>query len=452
MPPSATLVQSSASPRRFPDHLLVDLAGAIAVCVMLLGSLPLAIAVLAGTATAILLARPQVIVLAGMVAVPLLGDSPNLNRGLLLLVAMLGVSSGRHSLEGRARRPARATVALPLLVVWIATSVVLTPAGPLGGPSTSEVIQPLVGATVALVAALFPIHARELAAAAVPGVLLVSLSIIQGSTGEAGRVRALGLNPDYLAILVVLMLAAALVGGLSSRLTILANLAVWPVGLLALERTQSRGALIALAVGISAYFLSRHRDRLLERRRLVLGIVTVLVVLVALPWLVDTLAAQFLSTRTELDYASSNQERKLALLGSLRLIVEHPALGIGYGHFPSVAAGLPGLLDYVNTHNEYTRFGAELGVVGLILLMMPLLSAIRSAAGARSRNVLAVLLAMAAGMLAGNFLNSVVTAYPFWVALGMGLSLRATALDPHGRRRRRYLGVQDSTSSERTRP
>ncbi len=426
MPPQAKLVQTRAS----PGHLLVDLVGAIAVCAVLLGSIPFAIAALAAAAIAILLARPQVIVLAGMVALPLLGNSPDLNRGLLLLVAMLGVSCGRHFLEGRARRPARATVALPLLVLWIVISVLLTPPGPLGGPSTSEVIQPLVGATVALVAALFPIRARELAVAAVPGVLFVSLSVIRGSTGEAGRVQALGLNPDYLATLVVLMLAATLVGGLSLRLTFLANLAVWPVGLLALTRTQSRGALIALAVGICVFFLSRHRARLLERRRLVLGMVTVLVVLVALPWLVDTLAAQFLSTRTELDYASSNQERELALLGSLRLIVEHPVFGIGYGHFPSVAAGLPGLLDYVNTHNEYTRFGAELGVVGLVLLMTLLLSAIRSATGARSRNVLAVLLAMAVAMLAGNFLNSVVTAYPFWVALGMGLSLRPTTGGP----------------------
>jgi len=421
----ARTVQTAAPPRNVDSRPFADLVGALAVCGALLSQLPFSIAASAGTAAALLLVRPQVVVLAGVVAVPLLGASSNQNRGLALFIAMLVASSVRHLVEGHARWPSRATVALPVLALWVVMSDLLTQPGPAGGPSRAQLIQPLVGVAVALVASLFPIRARELAMAAVPGAIVVAISAFLVPEDGDERVSALGLNPDYLATLVVLMMAAVLVGGLSARDALLANLLVWPVGLVVLAQTQSRGAFAALAVVLCMILLGRHRDRLLDRRRLLLGVAVVLVALVAIPDLTDTLSSLFLSSRTELDYARSDEQRSLALLASLRLMLEHPLLGIGYGHFPYVASELPGLHDFVNTHNEYTRFGAELGVVGLVLLLAPFGSAIRLAAGTRSRNVLAVLLAMAAAMLTGNFLNSVVTAYPFWVALGMGLSLRA---------------------------
>ncbi len=427
VPTRAPGVPSPVIPRRISVHLLSELLGAVVVCGVILGPLPLSAAALAAGLFAVLLARPQTVLLAGMVAVPLSGASPHATSTLLLFVAMLALSCGRHLLEGSAQRPPYVFIALPLLALWVAMSVGLTPAGPIGGISRSELIQPLVGAAVSVGATLFPVQPRELALAAAPGALLVSLSVIQGSIGLDGRVRALGLNPDYLATLIVLMLAAMLVGGRSTSLTVIAIVAVWPVGFVALARTQSRAAFIALAVALCVFLLDRRRKKLLAHRRLAFLVVAALIALVAFPGLIDTLSAPFLSHRTELDYASSNQERIAALIASVKIMIERPLLGVGYGRFPSVAAGLPDLLDYVNTHNEYTRFGAELGITGLVILLMPLLSAIRSATGANSRNVLAVLLAMTAAMLAGNFLNSVVTAYPFWLALGMGLSMHEAA-------------------------
>jgi len=43
-------------------------------------------------------------------------------------------------------------------------------------------------------------------------------------------------------------------------------------------------------------------------------------------------------------------------------------------------------------------------------------------------------------MLAGNYLNSVVTAYPFWLALGMGLSMHEAARARKFDERNRMLG------------
>ncbi len=440
VPTRAPGVRSQVIPTHTPVHLLSELLGVVVVCGVLLGPLPLSAAALAGGLFALLLARPQTVLLAGLAAVPLSGASPHATSTLLVFVAMLALSCGRHLLEGSAQRPAVVTVALPLLALWVAMSVMLTPAGPTGAISRSELIQPLVGAAVAVGATLFPIQPRELALAAVPGALLVSLSVIQGSIGLDGRVRALGLNPDYLATLIVLMLAAMLVGGRSTSLTVIAIVVVWPVAFVALARTQSRAAFIALAVALCVFLLNRRRKKLLAHRRLAFLVAAGFIALVAYPGLIDTLSAQFLSHRTELDYGSSNQERTAALLGSLKLMFEYPLLGIGYGHFPSLAAGLPDLLDYVNTHNEYTRFGAELGITGLAILLIPLVSAIRSATGANGRNVLAVLLAMTAAMLAGNYLNSVVTAYPFWLALGMGLSMHEAARARKFDERNRMLG------------
>lgn len=380
-----------------------------------------------GILAAAVFARPQVVLLTGLLTVPLSGALPNATSAVIAFVSILVISGVRGVLARQAVKPAIATAALPMMAVWVLMSVSLPTSVVSQTASVSEVMQPIVGTTIALIAALFPIHPSTFARVAIPGAALVSLSAIYGVTGLDGRSRALGLNPDYVAILVVLMIAAVVAGRLSRRLAIVGALVIFPLALVALARTQSRAAFITLAIVIVVFLVGRDRGALFGRNRVTAAAVlaaTIVFVLIAFPGTADMLQAQFFSQRTSLDYASSNQERTLALIASVRLMAAHPLLGVGYGNFPTIASGLPGLFDFVNTHNEYTRFGAELGLVGLVLLLVPLVSAIRRTIHARTLNVLAVLLVMSTAMLAGNFLNSVVTAYPFWLALGIGLSMR----------------------------
>jgi hypothetical protein len=234
---------------------------------------------------------------------------------------------------------------------------------------------------------------------------------------SSGRLEGLGCNANYLGILLALPFVAAV--GLVRYARNLRWLVPAAVCFVALTDTQSRGAFLAAVAGVVFVFGQGHSWR--SRALLVfigaaLGVGALATGL--LPSLGSFVASLGAGDRTTTDLSATNGVRVHVAHLAVHVIMEHPLRGIGYRMFPAYAAQSPDFHEYLNTHNEFLRLGAEAGVltpaVFLVLLWL----------GTRHRRVrdLAVLRAVvvtyAAALLFANPMSSLVISAPFWVALG----------------------------------
>lgn len=210
-----------------------------------------------------------------------------------------------------------------------------------------------------------------------PGREAVSLF---GNTNRAG---------EFLAPMIPLALAS--LRSLRSALRRLGAI-VLPLAVGATILTNSRGAVIAAAVGVVALLVLR-RPRLQELAILALG--------VALPFLVDGLDSYRLKTVEESESAISSPEyapnkQRLALVEStLAMIRSAPAIGHGAGSFRSEfgffrdpdEARLPTALGVLSSaedpHNQYLLLAAEYGIPGAAMILAVLLAGLLSVRHAR---------------------------------------------------------------------
>jgi hypothetical protein len=134
--------------------------------------------------------------------------------------------------------------------------------------------------------------------------------------------------------------------------------------------TFVRGAWIGLALGLAYIGWTRHRGLLLALP----------LVAVALPFLPADVASPILSSSSSVERVSSWADR-VAEVGS------HPA-GAGIGATGSASekvARIEGKADIYQPDNYYFKIVLELGLVGLWLLVLVLVSAFRSSQNAAGR-------------------------------------------------------------------
>jgi O-antigen ligase len=174
------------------------------------------------------------------------------------------------------------------------------------------------------------------------------------------------------------------------------------------------------------------------QRGFILAVVAIAILLLAVPrW-------DFLAPRI----ANALQFRWLMSLTALRMMAEEPLFGLGVGQFfllserfsseemlqmsrTTLSAGR------TNAHNYYLQIGAELGLVGLIPFLMMIGSALRPATTtlwkvASDRLLLWTLIGVSGFLItcaAGQPLILAISAYPFWLALGLLASLGNRAAD-----------------------
>lgn len=182
-------------------------------------------------------------------------------------------------------------------------------------------------------------------------------------SGALLRVFALGLNPNFLGVIVALGALAAVGLAVERRTWWYAVLAV--PGVLALPNLKSRTALFLLAAGLVAIVVSLPGRR---RRRLAIALFVLAMVWVLNASFVDDIYRAVLGARADLDLTGTDDFRRGVASYAFDQGLRNPLTGIGYGQFPT-AAGAQFPIVNPSAHNELLRYFAELGVIGLGLLV-----------------------------------------------------------------------------------
>ena len=421
---------------------MLALVGAQVVLLPFLAASRLGLAVALGVIAAILAARsvayPVVLSALPPVVVGLLGSNP-LPKGaiflfmstwLLMALVFLFLRGELFGLPTMARWAIFATVALALvaliradpssytslkLKLFIAQSPPLLLAGVVIGRRRRDFdLFVVLGLIVAGLSALVLLRqfAQGNVASLYPGRFSISS---QDNPIGFGREAATG----------VLLGIYALLTATDRRLRILGGV-VLPLGVIALLAAGSRGPVFALCVALVIAFSFLLPDRRV-RRRLGFAVAALVAAGVAVPKIVPAAAIER-STSFLLGNGSglSSNGRSHLWAEGWHAFTTHPLVGLGTGGFAKIEP----VFQY--PHNLLLEAGAELGVVGLVLLLAflvptaaPLLDAWRSARGA-DRAAAALIAALLTASLVNSLLSdSLEASSGIWFAAGLAYGFAA---------------------------
>lgn len=205
----------------------------------------------------------------------------------------------------------------------------------------------------------------------------------------------------------------------------------------ALYLTGSRSVIAAALVGLIVLVLIVVRQRASAVRGvLAFAAVAVVVMVASYPWLTGrdvagVMARQSLVVRAEL------------MRTGLHVMATRPLFGVGIDRFHVLAGSLasPRLNALFpvrkNPHNDFLRFGAELGLVGLGLFLWILAAAARRIGpallvtrDARLAGVVGGLVAFLTTSMVSNPLMVREVSYVFWIALGLAVGQAAGSPPP----------------------
>jgi hypothetical protein len=283
----------------------------------------------------------------------------------------------------------------------------------------------LAGLGLLAVTIASPPHPQRLArVTALAGALAAAYVWAAGDYAN-GRLEGLSFNPNYLGILLALPFVAAV--GLGHRTRNLAWLAPAAVCFVAIAETQSRGAFLASAVGISVVLVQGRPLR--HQALIVLAAVGIATTLPSSLDVVENITAEKRPS-SELSYNSAVRGHVAEF--AARVAIEHPLRGIGFGMFPSYAAESPRFGVYMATHNDYLRLAAEAGAAALAAFLALLWLGTR---GRRSQDLAvlrAIVVSYMVGLLFANSLANLVASTPFWLSLGCLLAATPSRVGGHG--------------------
>lgn len=230
---------------------------------------------------------------------------------------------------------------------------------------------------------------------------------IAGGAIVSNRAAASFAHPTSLALFLLLAFPAAFalgLGGGSGRLKPV-MIACGALGLVGLLLTQTRGSIIGAMVALLWMTLKWAPFRRLAIASL--GVFAV-VLLLSFGKIAETQPVTVLSGRLGTLTLNSRGDARLEIWETVPdIVASKPLLGVGQGNFPAVspefdladAGGAP----FDHAHDLFLNVAAELGLVGLGLLLFLLAALVQSAARALSRRgspLYPLIVAMSASLLA----------------------------------------------------
>jgi O-antigen ligase len=195
-------------------------------------------------------------------------------------------------------------------------------------------------------------------------------------------------NPNYLALIAVLMIAACLALLLARQQRTIARLALMlssVLMLLVVFLTQSRGAFLGLIASMGLPLLALFRRSVVTWVIVGCAAVVVAIVTPSATWTRFAGISKLTSTSTiaEADPEGSARERWEIQKTAWKIYVDHPIFGVGLGGYPAANAAYAPNLGARDTHNTYLNLGAEVGTPGLVLWLSMVAATLTSARKAR---------------------------------------------------------------------
>ncbi|MGW5607984.1 O-antigen ligase family protein [Streptomyces sp. NPDC003753] len=362
--------------------------------------------------------RPDLalLMLLGLVPVAAVAD-PSGTTTYMTVMAAAGLLLFRILLTGPRLRPELVLVLIMALVVAV-SCLLPQEAFPVVAPWHACALL-LLGLALLVASALAPPDPRRVAQiVAGSGAGIAGYLLLDGEYASH-RLTGLGLNPNYLGAALALPLVTAV--GLVRFHRCRPWLVPAAVCALAVLETRSRGAFVMVAVGLACVLLA---GRPLWQKTVTA--LTIGVVVLALPGALDSLQGDLTGGRTPTELNANTHVREQAALLALRVALDHPLRGIGYGMFPEYARSSSVLGIYINTHNDYLRLAAETGLVTLAALLALLWLGLSRRYPADHAVLQSLCVSYAVGLLFANALTDFLVSTPFWISLGCLLAHTAS--------------------------
>lgn len=305
-----------------------------------------------------------------------LGLGHSLSSQLLLLVYQLyrlAVDPG-----ARTARATRSTIALLTLGAWMMMSGI-------SAVSRFDAWGGTIGMAISVWVTLGAVNRVMADRTALGGCLIrafllsSTLGAIYGLTvfgrylaGCGGLPRAelpfVGCNTAGTVFAVAMVVALGCVG-FARRWEKIALIIMIPVMGAALGATQSRGALVALGVGLAVLFVTTLRPH--SGKAFILALVGLIVVFVTCVHVYPPLSARYAS----IGNLSANSDRLEIWRTAIHMMKDHPIFGVGVNNFHEIYLRYPHPEERSHevmstAHNIFMEFGASTGIPGLVLLLV----------------------------------------------------------------------------------
>lgn len=173
--------------------------------------------------------------------------------------------------------------------------------------------------------------------------------------------------------------------------------------------TGSRGGIIALIVGFAVYIYAKSN----KKSRPIVVLCFVVGVIIAFILAKNLLPPELSRRIFEFSEYGSGSGRMAHWVAAIKKICDNPLFGFGaasyFGYFSSVQGGEFAM------HNTFLAVLFEIGLIGLIVFMIPIILGIKSALKTKSALLLAVIFS---NMAAAFFLDTLHTRF-FWNAIAL---------------------------------
>jgi probable O-glycosylation ligase (exosortase A-associated) len=215
----------------------------------------------------------------------------------------------------------------------------------------------------------------------------------------------------------------------------------------AFVRTGSRGGFIAL-IAVIVFIMLRYSAISLGRRLSA----AVLVTLILLGTASSRYWEQMTTIASDADYNRTEETGRLQIWGrGMGYMLQHPLLGVGPGNFQTAEGTLSPLAErqqfgvgvrWNAAHNTYIQVGAETGVIGLLLFLAMIASALVALSRSRGRGpdradsrekqtqLAQVLTASLIGFVVGAFFLSLAYTEMLYTLIALAVGLQKVANAP----------------------